>query len=75
MSLRPQPTHTGGVNPALRHPTPIPMIRRIRPLRRMLHQSVLHRIDPAIQDMRAEIGFVPDMMLPEPLLPERRFIP
>lgn len=33
-------------------------------------QAILHRIDPAIAQMRREVGLVADMVLPIPTLPE-----
>jgi hypothetical protein len=51
----------------------IPVDRRIGPIDRPLDQSVLHRIAPAIGQMRAVVSFVADHVFPEPPLPEAAF--
>ena len=40
----------------------------------MLDQPVLDRVEPAIPDMVPEILIAPDVMLPEPLLPDGGFV-
>lgn len=43
---------------------------RLEPVFGAHDQAILHRIDPAIAQMRREVGFVADMVLPIPILPE-----
>ncbi len=53
----------------------IAVIRRIGPILGVVAKAMLDRVGPAIVHMGAEIGFVADVMLPKPLLPDRRFVP
>lgn len=50
------------------------MHARIRPVFRPAHKSVLDRIDPAIAQVRVEILFSSDVVVPEPALPEAAFV-
>ena len=46
----------------------------IRPLHRVVHETVLDRVVPAISDVALQIVRIPDVMLPEPLLPDLAFV-
>jgi len=47
----------------------------MRPLRRMLDQTVLHRIEMNVVQMRRQILLVTDRMLPVSPLPDAAFAP
>lgn len=47
---------------------------RKHPILWSLHQSMLHRIDPTILQMRRIIRLIPNVMLPEPALPYAAFL-
>ena len=47
--------------------------RRMRPVGYPFHIPMLYRIEMNVVGMALEIQFVPDLMFPEPTLPDRRF--
>ena len=53
--------------------THVAMKRGVRPIAHPRDQSMLERIDGAILDMTHIIGFIANLMLPEPGLPDAAF--